>query len=268
MACLLKLKEIEIPRQWYNLIADLPFKPPPLHTKTCAPMKPEDLSPLFPDRLINQEAANDQFINIPGEEIKIPRQCCNLIADLPVKPPPPLHTKTCEPVKPKDCPLFPDRLIKQEATNDRFINIPEAVIDVYKLCHPTPLIRLVWYNAQQGVQDVVPETCAGQWGSALAFAFAGSLFGFNCELVKKILQMDPSSPGSLGIAISEAGVQVDPILLDSLFHLLGEKLNGKSNTHIGAVEPIACPSLTKGVYAYDFGDSRNDSFDEDAYTWE
>lgn len=74
---------------------------------------------------------------------EIPHQWYNMVADLPVKPPPALHPKTFEPVKPGDLsPLFPDELIKQEASNERFIDIPEEVLDVYKLWRPTPLIRL------------------------------------------------------------------------------------------------------------------------------
>lgn len=76
--------------------------------------------------------------------VGIPYQWYNLIADLPVKPPPPLHPRTFEPVKPEDLsPLFPDELIKQEASNDRFIDIPEEVRDIYQLWRPTPLIRSV-----------------------------------------------------------------------------------------------------------------------------
>jgi len=75
--------------------------------------------------------------------VEIPRQWYNLIADLPVKPPPPLHPKTFEPVNPEDLsPLFPDELIKQEMSNDKFIDIPDEVLDVYRLWRPTPLIRL------------------------------------------------------------------------------------------------------------------------------
>ena len=76
------------------------------------------------------------------KSIKIPHQWYNLIADLPVKPPPPLHPKTYEPIKPEDLsPLFPDELIKQEVTTDRFIDIPDEVRDIYSLWRPTPLIR-------------------------------------------------------------------------------------------------------------------------------
>ncbi|KAJ4825151.1 hypothetical protein Tsubulata_008690 [Turnera subulata] len=302
--------------------------------------------------------------------VGVPSQWYNLIADLPVKPPPPLNPKTFQPVKPEDLsPLFPNELIKQEASTDRFIDIPEEVLDIYRLWRPTPLIRAkrlekllktpakiyykyegvspagshkpntavpqVFYNAQQGIRNVVTETGAGQWGSSLAFAC--SLFGLNCEVWqvrasydqkpyrrmmmetwgakvhpspstitdagRKILDMDPSSPGSLGIAISEAvevaaanadtkyclGSVLNHVLLHQTvigeecikqmeaigetpdviigctgggsnfaglsFPFIREKLNGKINPVIKAVEPAACPSLTKGVYAYDYGDT-------------
>lgn len=86
-------------------------------------------------------------LNADSKAIEIPRRWYNLIADLPVKPPPPLNPKTFEPVKPEDLsPLFPDELIKQETTTDRFIDIPDEVIDVYKLWRPTPLIRLLVFS--------------------------------------------------------------------------------------------------------------------------
>lgn len=76
--------------------------------------------------------------------VEIPRQWYNLIADLPVKPPPYLHSKTLEPAKPEDLSaLFPDELIKQEASTEKFIDIPDEVLDVYSLWRPTPLIRFV-----------------------------------------------------------------------------------------------------------------------------
>lgn len=147
--------------------------------------------------------------------MSIPKQWYNIIADLPVKPPPPLHPQTHQPLNPSDLsPLFPDELIRQEVTDERFIDIPEEVIDVYELWRPTPLIRArrlekllgtpakiyykyegtspagshkantavpqAFYNAAAGVKNVVTETGAGQWGSALSFA--SSLFGLNCEV--------------------------------------------------------------------------------------
>ncbi|KAG1326655.1 hypothetical protein COCNU_01G005890 [Cocos nucifera] len=155
--------------------------------------------------------ASSKDLNI----VEMPKQWYNLVADLPLKPPPALHPKTHKPLKFEDLsPLFPDELIKQEVSHDRFIDIPDEVIDIYKLWRPTPLIRAkrleklintpariyykyegtspagshkpntavpqAWYNAQQGVRNVVTETGAGQWGSALAFAC--SLFGLNCGL--------------------------------------------------------------------------------------
>eukprot|EP00268_Persea_americana_P024959 TRINITY_DN24335_c0_g1_i1.p1 TRINITY_DN24335_c0_g1~~TRINITY_DN24335_c0_g1_i1.p1 ORF type:complete len:506 (+),score=89.80 TRINITY_DN24335_c0_g1_i1:165-1682(+) len=301
---------------------------------------------------------------------QIPQQWYNLVADLPIKPPPPLHPKSLKPVKPEDLsPLFPDELIMQEGSNERFIDIPAEVVDIYRLWRPTPLIRAkrlekllntpariyykyegvspagshkpntavpqAWYNAQQGIKNIVTETGAGQWGSSIAFAC--SLLGLNCEVWqvrasydqkpyrklmmqtwgakvhpspsnltesgRKILQSDPSSPGSLGIAISEAvevaatnsdtkyclGSVLNHVLLHQTvigeecikqmeaigetpdviigctgggsnfaglsFPFIREKLHGRINPVIRAVEPAACPSLTKGVYAYDYGDT-------------
>ncbi|KAF6170575.1 hypothetical protein GIB67_000510 [Kingdonia uniflora] len=302
--------------------------------------------------------------------LEIPRLWYNLVADLPIKPPPSLHPKTLHPVMPQDLsPLFPDELVRQEASTEKFIQIPDEVLDIYSLWRPTPLIRAkrlekllktpariyykyeggspagshkpntsvpqAWYNAQQGIKNVVTETGAGQWGSALAFAC--SLFDLNCEVWqvrasydqkpyrklmmqtwgakvhpspstltnagRSILQMDPSSPGSLGIAISEAveiaatnadtkyclGSVLNHVMLHQTvigeecikqmeaigetpdviigctgggsnfagltFPFIREKLNGKINPVIRAVEPAACPSLTKGVYTYDYGDT-------------
>ncbi|CAH2056565.1 unnamed protein product [Thlaspi arvense] len=294
--------------------------------------------------------ATAQAANVTGPHCDIPRQWYNLIADLPVKPPPPLHPKTHEPVKPEDLsPLFPDELIKQEASTDRFIDIPEEVLDIYQLWRPTPLIRAkrlekllktparIYYKYEgvspadhtsqtlqyhrSGVQNLVTETGAGQWGSSLAFAC--SLFGLNCEVwqvrasfdqkpYRKLMMQtwgakDPSNgsrkPRSLGIAISEAvevaamnpdtkyclGSVLNHVLLHQTvigeecikqmeaigetpdviigctgggsnfaglsFPFIREKLKGKINPLIRAVEPAACPSLTKGVYTYDYGDT-------------
>lgn len=83
-------------------------------------------------------------LNADLKAVGIPHQWYNVVADLSVKPPPPLHPKTFEPVKPEDLsPLFPDELIKQEASTDKFIDIPEEVLDIYSLWRPTPLIRFI-----------------------------------------------------------------------------------------------------------------------------
>ena len=91
-------------------------------------------------------------LNADSKAVEIPRKWYNLIADLPVKPPPPLNPRTLEPVKPEDLsPLFPDELIKQETTGERYIDIPDEVVDVYGLWRPTPLIRYCCY--EQTIMD-------------------------------------------------------------------------------------------------------------------
>ncbi|MGH3321987.1 MAG: TrpB-like pyridoxal phosphate-dependent enzyme, partial [Streptosporangiaceae bacterium] len=213
----------------------------------------------------------DEFTKITLDESEIPRRWYNLLADLPAPPPPPLHPATLEPAGPEDfAPLFPAALIEQEVTPERYIDIPDDVVDVYRLWRPTPLYRArrleralgtpariyykyegvspagshkpntavaqAYYNAVEGTRQLTTETGAGQWGSALAFACAQ--FGLGCEVWmvrasydqkpyrrlmmqtwgatvhpspsdvtesgRRILADDPDSPGSLGIAISEA----------------------------------------------------------------
>jgi tryptophan synthase beta chain len=304
------------------------------------------------------------------QESELPRQWYNVIPDLPSPPPPPLHPGTREPVGPDAlAPLFPMALIQQEVSPERYIAIPEAVLDVYRLWRPTPLFRArrlekdlgtpariyykyegvspagshkpntavpqAYYNAQEGVTKLTTETGAGQWGSALAFASA--VFGLECEVWmvrasydqkpyrrmlmeaygatvhpspsditsagKAVLAEHPDSTGSLGIAISEAvevagpdpatryalGSVLNHVLLHQtvigeealqqlaqagdtpdliigctgggsnfaglMFPFLREKLAGKMSPVLRAVEPAACPSFTRGVYAYDFGDT-------------
>lgn len=75
-------------------------------------------------------------------EDQMPRQWYNIIPDLPRPPPPPLHPGTLQPLQPQDlAALFPMALIEQEATMDRFVDIPEEVLEVYKLWRPSPLYR-------------------------------------------------------------------------------------------------------------------------------
>ncbi|MEV5719729.1 TrpB-like pyridoxal phosphate-dependent enzyme [Amycolatopsis mediterranei] len=304
------------------------------------------------------------------DEADLPAQWYNVIPDLPEPPPPPLHPGTREPVGPDDlAPLFPQALIAQEVTTDRYVDIPDEVREVYRLWRPSPLFRArrlekalgtpariyykyegvspvgshkpntavpqAFYNAAEGVRRLTTETGAGQWGSALAFACAQ--YGLECEVWqvrasydqkpyrklmmetfgatvhpspseltesgRAILKQHPDSTGSLGIAISEAVEQAaqDPdtryalgsVLNHVLLHqtvigeealkqfelagdtpdllvgctgggsnfgglafpFLREKLAGRMDPVIRAVEPAACPSLTRGKYAYDFGDT-------------
>ncbi|WP_433306614.1 TrpB-like pyridoxal phosphate-dependent enzyme [Actinoplanes sp. CA-030573] len=303
-------------------------------------------------------------------EEEMPRRWYNVVPDLPAPPPPVLHPGTLQPVGPDDlAPLFPMALIAQEVTPERYVDIPEEVLEVYRLWRPSPLYRArrlekalgtpakiyykyegvspagshkpntavpqAYYNAAAGVRRLTTETGAGQWGTALAFACAQ--FGVECEVWqvrasydqkpyrkimietfggtihpspspltaagRKVLAEDPQSPGSLGIAISEAvevaarsadtnyalGSVLNHVLLHQTiigeeallqlakagdvpdlivgctgggsnfaglaFPFLREKLAGRMAPTIRAVEPASCPSLTKGTYAYDFGDT-------------
>src|SRR6185436_2427630 len=163
----------------------------------------------------DREAVVPESTKITLDESEIPRQWYNMIPDLPAPPPPPLHPGTGQPVGPEAlAPLFPMALIAQEVSPDRFIDIPEAVTDVYRLWRPTPLFRArrlekdlgtpariyykyeglspagshkpntavpqAYYNAAEGVKKLTTETGAGQWGSALSFAAA--VFGVQLEV--------------------------------------------------------------------------------------
>jgi tryptophan synthase beta chain len=304
------------------------------------------------------------------DENELPTRWYNVIHDLPTPPPPVLHPGTLQPVGPEDlAPLFPMDLILQEVTGEQYVDIPGAVLDVYRLWRPSPLYRAhrlekaldtpariyykyegvspagshkpntavpqAYYNAQSGIRRLTTETGAGQWGTALAFACAQ--FGMDCEVWqvrasydqkpyrrimmevfgavvhpspsplteagRHILTDSPDSTGSLGIAISEAvevaaqhpdtnyalGSVLNHVLLHQTvigeeallqlakvgetpdlivgctgggsnfggltFPFLREKLAGRMAPEIRAVEPAACPSLTRGTYAYDFGDT-------------
>ncbi|MBI2467813.1 MAG: TrpB-like pyridoxal phosphate-dependent enzyme, partial [Candidatus Rokubacteria bacterium] len=305
------------------------------------------------------------------DERDIPTRWYNIQADLPQPLPPVIHPGTLQPIGPPDlAPLFPMELIKQEVSQERWIEIPEAVRDVWRLWRPTPLHRAhrleraldtpariyykwegvspagshkpntavaqAYYNKQEGVRRLTTETGAGQWGSALAFACQA--FDLECKVYmvrvsydqkpyrrlmmeawgakvlpspstdtnagRSVLAKDPQSPGSLGIAISEAveeaaqredtkyslGSVLNHVLMHQTvigqeaikqlemagdrpdilvgcigggsnfagfaFPFLQEKLTGKrKDLRVIAVEPQACPSLTKGLYVYDFGDT-------------
>ena len=303
-------------------------------------------------------------------EAELPTQWYNIVPDLPSPPPPVLHPGTHEPVGPDDlAPLFPMDLILQEVSQDRYVDIPDEVLEVYRMWRPSPLYRAhglerliggpariyykyegvspvgshkpntavaqAFYNAKAGVKKLSTETGAGQWGSALAFACA--MFGMECEVYqvrasydqkpyrkaiiesygatiypspstntqygRKVLEEDPDTPGSLGIAISEAvevaatnedvkyslGSVLNHVLMHQtiigeealkqmamveetpdviigcigggsnfsglVFPFIREKLAGKMEPVIRAVEPAAAPSLTRGSYQYDFGDT-------------
>jgi tryptophan synthase beta chain len=305
------LSEDRIPRDWYNLIADLPSPPPPvLNPGTHQPVGPDDLAPLFPMSLILQEVASEQTIEIPNPVRDIYRQW-------------------------RPTPLYRARRLEQVLDTPARIYYKYEGVSPAGSHKPNTAVAQAFYNKEAGVKRIVTETGAGQWGSSLAFA--GALFGLEIEVFmvkvsfqqkpyrralmesygatctaspsdktmsgRKILEETPESTGSLGIAISEAvemaaqrddtkyalGSVLNHVLMHQtvvgqeaidqmemadaypdvivgctgggsnfagiVFPFLGQKLRGGKDVRIVAVEPAACPSLTKGRYAYDFGDT-------------
>jgi tryptophan synthase beta chain len=304
------------------------------------------------------------------DEKEMPTQWYNIQPDLPQPLPPYLHPGTKQPLGPADlAPLFPMELIKQEVSQERYIDIPEEVREIYRLWRPTTLYRAyrlekyldtpakifykyegtsppgshkpntavaqAYYNKKEGIKRITTETGAGQWGSSLAFAC--KLFDIECKVYmvkvsyqqkpyrrimmetwgakcvpspspdtksgRDVLAKDPNSPGSLGLAISEAvedcvtskdthyslGSVLNHVLMhqtvigqeamkqmemagyypDIIIGCVGggsnfggmflpfvkDKIAGKKKElEIICVEPESCPTLTKGLYAYDYGD--------------
>jgi tryptophan synthase beta chain len=177
------------------------------------------------------------------DESEMPARWYNVIPDLPQPPPPPLHPGTREPVGPEDlAPLFPQALIAQEVSGESYIDIPEEVLDVYRLWRPSPLFRArrlekalgtpariyykyegvspvgshkpntavpqAFYNAAEGVTKLTTETGAGQWGSALAFAAA--TFGLECEVWQVRASYDQKPYRDGGLRCDRAPESVGP----------------------------------------------------------
>jgi tryptophan synthase beta chain len=306
------LEEHELPRQWYNLIADLPTPlPPVLHPGTMQPIGPADLAPLFPMALILQEVSTDRWIDIPEEVQDVYK----------LWRPTPLYRAV--------------RLEKHLQTPAHIYYKYEGVSPVGSH-KPNTAVAQAYYNKQAGLRRLATETGAGQWGSALAMACR--LFGLDCTVYmvkvsyhqkpyrrllmesygatvyaspsthtrsgQQVLAEHPDSSGSLGIAISEAvedaathvdtnyslGSVLNHVLLHQTvigqearrqmekageypdvvigscgggsnlaglaYPFLADKLTGKKpKLRVVAVEPAACPTLTRGRYLYDFGDT-------------
>ena len=304
------LEESEMPRQWYNIQADLPTPmKPPLHPGTGKPIVPEDLAPVFPMNLIEQEVSTDRWIDIP------------------------------EPVLEKYCLWRPSPLCRAR----EFEKLLDAPVKIFYKNEgnsppgshkPNTAVPQAYYNKAFGIKRLSTETGAGQWGSALSMAC--QMFGLQCRVFmvkvsfeqkpyrrlmmmtwgaeciaspsertaagRKILAEFPDSPGSLGIAISEAiedavgdpqaryslGSVLNHVLLhqtiigleahkqmekiglypDVVLGCAGggsnfagislpfvrDKIHGKK-VSIVAAEPSSCPTLTRGPFAYDFGDT-------------
>ncbi len=304
------LPQDEIPSAWYNVLADLPEPlPPPLHPGTGKPLTPDDLAPIFPRALIEQEMSGDRWVAIPSEVRELYKIW---------RPTPLVRAVRLEKALKTNCRIY-------------FKNESLSPSGSHKL---NTSLAQVYYNKKEGVARLATETGAGQWGSSLAFAC--KVFGLKCTVYmvkssyhqkpyrrslmhiwggevfpspsdrtqsgRAILAEHPDTPGSLGIAISEAvedaamhadtkytlGSVLNHVLLHQTvigletkrqLQLAGETadvligcVGGGSNfgglclpfipdklkrpeLEIIAVEPSACPSLTKGVYAYDFGDT-------------
>ena len=305
------LSENDIPKTWYNLMADLPSPPPPpLHPGTMQPVGPDDLAPLFPMALIAQEVSADREIEIPEPVRQIYKQW-------------------------RPAPLYRARNLEKVLDTPAKIYYKYEGVSPAGSHKPNTAVAQAFYNAEAGIKKITTETGAGQWGSSLAFA--GALFGIDVQVFmvkvsfqhkpyrkalmetygakciaspseltnsgRAILQKDPNNTGSLGIAISEAvevaatnddtkyalGSVLNHVLLHQtvvgqeamkqleiagdypdvivgctgggsnfagiVFPFLGEQLRGGKKVDIVAIEPAACPSLTKGKYAYDFGDT-------------
>ena len=225
------LTEDEIPESWYNIVADMPNKPrPPLHPGTHEPIGPEMLMPLFPMELIKQEVSTEKWVAIPDEVREI--------------------YKIWRPT-----PMF------RAYGLEKLLDTPAKIYYKYEGVSPAgshkpnTAVPQAYYNKMEGVKRITTETGAGQWGSALSFAC--QLFGIECEVYmvrasyegkpyrkimmntwgatvypspsertnagRGILAKDPHSPGSLGIAISEA---VEMALQDdNTKYALGSVLN-------------------------------------------
>jgi tryptophan synthase beta chain len=209
---IIHLGEKDIPEAWYNVLPDLP-KPldPPLHPATRQPVGPDDLAPLFPMGLIEQEVSQERYIDIPGAVLDVYR----------IWRPTPLIRAT--------------RLEKHLQTPARIYYKNEGVSPAGSH-KPNTAVAQAYYNKKEGVRKLTTETGAGQWGSALAMGC--NFFGLELQVFmvrssfqqkpyrrvlmetwgakvqpspsemtqtgRKVLEKDPDTPGSLGIAISEA----------------------------------------------------------------
>jgi tryptophan synthase beta chain len=304
----------DLPTAWYNILPDLAASGvpplPPLHPGTLEPVTPDLLAPLFPMALIQQEVSTDSSIDIPGGVLDVYRLW-------------------------RPTPLYRARRLERALQTPAHIYFKYEGTSPAGSHKPNTAVAQAYYNKEAGVKRISTETGAGQWGSALAMACA--FFGLEClvfmvkasydqkpyrrifmetfgaevrssptsttETGKKILEGDPESPGSLGIAISEAmevaaqdettnyslGSVLNHVLLHQTvvgleakkqmemagehpdvvigcvgggsnyaglaYPFMRDRLQGKAQTRFVAAEPAACPTLTKGRFAYDFGDT-------------
>ena len=305
------LDDKSLPESWYNVVPDLPFElAPPLNPATREPVGPEAFAEIFPEEIIRQEVTTDSYVPIP-EEV---REIYSLW-----RPTPLLRARRLEKILGTSAHIY----YKYEGGSPAGSHKPNTAVPQ------------AFYNKQEGVRRLTTETGAGQWGSSLAFAcrqmglectvymvrvsheqkpyrrimmetYGATVHASPTDLTRaghNVLEEDPDSPGSLGIAISEAvedaathedakyslGSVLNHVLLhqtvigqeaieqmemageypDAVVGCVGggsnfggialpfvrENLKGGRETRILAVEPSSCPTLTKGRYVYDFGDT-------------
>jgi tryptophan synthase beta chain len=306
------LDENDTPTHWYNIMADMKQPPPPYrHPATLELMGPDDLAPVFPMALIEQEVSRERYIEIPDEVQDVLKMW-------------------------RPAPVY------RAARWEKALDTPAKIYYKWEGVSPpgshkpNTAVAQAYYGKQEGLEGFATETGAGQWGSALCFAT--NLFGLKCKVFmvtisyhqkpyrrvmmetwggtvvpspssetragQAILEVDPETTGSLGIAISEAveyavthdgykyslGSVVNFVLLHQtvigletikqmemagdypdviigcagggsnaaglIFPFMKDKLTGdKPNLRAIFVESTACPSMTKGIYAYDWGDT-------------
>ncbi len=303
----------EMPKKWYNILADIKSEfPPYLNPATKEPIPAEALMGLFPKECVKQELSEERYISIPDELLE--------------------HYYRLG----RPSPLYRAKHLEQKLNTPAIIFFKREDLSPTGSHKPNTAIAQAYYAAKEGVTNLSTETGAGQWGSALAYSCA--MVGIKCtvfmvrcsydqkpyrkyimkilgadvyaspsdktEYGRSLLAKDPNHPGSLGIAISEAiemavknadtkytlGSVLNYVLLHQTvigqeliaqmnkldlipdyligcvgggsnfagfsFPYLGQILRGElSSPEVLAVEPVACPSLTKGEYRYDFGDT-------------
>ena len=306
------LSEDRLPTRWYNIAPDMPAGSlkPPLNPATGEPVGPDALAPLFPMSIIMQEVSTDRYVDIPEEVQEIYKLW---------RPTPLIRAMRLEKALDTPAKIF----FKYEGVSPAGSHKPNTAVPQ------------AYYNREAGIRRIATETGAGQWGSSMALAT--QMFGMECTVYmvkisyqqkpyrrsmmevwgaevlasptdrtnsgRAILEQDPESLGSLGIAISEAsedaathedcnyslgsvlnhvlmhqtvigeecrqqmemaGVYPDIVIgcigggsnyAGLAFPFMRDRLAGERNTEFLAAEPSSCPTVTKGSYTYDYGDT-------------
>ena len=303
------LDESDIPKQWYNIVADMPNPPTPPLGPDGNPVGPEALTPIFPMSLIEQEVSAERWIDIPDKVRELYAVW-------------------------RPTPMFRAHRLEQALGTPAKIYYKYEGVSPAGSHKPNTALPQAYYNAEAGIRKLATETGAGQWGSSLSLV--GKWFGLDIEVFmvkvsyqqkpfrrsmmqtwganvhasptdltvsgRAVLAKDPDSQGSLGIAISEAvevaannadtnyalGSVLNHVILHQTvigleakkqfdkvgdypdmvfapcgggsnfggvaFPFLADKASGRQ-VRLVAVEPSSCPTLTRGHYAYDFGDA-------------